>query len=106
MGHPYGSRHLVHVLAARAAGMENIHPHVVHIQINVHLFRHGQYGDRRGRRVDAALRFCLRHPLNAMHTRLVLEPRVRRRALHAERNLLEAPAARLVGVHQVRRPPS
>ena len=60
----------------------------------VGLGQHG-HGGRRG--VDAPLALGGRHPLHPVHAALVLEHRVRARALHGERDLLVAAGVALAG---------
>ena len=61
----------------------------------------GQHGDGRGRGVDAAARFGLRHALHAMHAALVLEAAVGALAADLEDHLAHAADARLVGRDQL-----
>ena len=75
---PHGRCGLVDVLAAGAARAERVEPIVVGLEIDFDVFRLGQHGDRRGRGVDAALRFGLGHALHAVAAAFVLQLAVAR----------------------------
>ena len=80
----------VHRLAAGPARPEHVHLDVLRVDLDIDLVGFGKHGHRRRAGVDAPLALGLRHPLHAVRTALVLQPRPRRRALHDERDVAEA----------------
>ena len=73
MGDAHRAFRLVDVLAAGAARAEDVDPEILVVDLNVHFFRLGQHGHRRGRCMDAAARFRHRHALHAMHAAFEFE---------------------------------
>jgi hypothetical protein len=80
----------VDALAAGARRAEGVDAQVVLVDFHVDLFGLGQHGDGDGRRVYAPARLGLRHALDAVDARLVLEARVDLVALYHRDGLLEA----------------
>ncbi len=69
----HGGGHLVHVLPARAAGVEDVHAQVVRLDVHVHFVRFRQHGDRGRGGVYAALGLGYGHALHAVDAALVLQ---------------------------------
>ena len=63
-----GTFSFVHVLTTGTGCPEGIYPHIVHVELHVHLFGFWQHSHGGSRRMDASLRFGGRHPLHPVHT--------------------------------------
>src|SRR5271166_5610872 len=92
VGDPHRRVGRVHALPARARGPEHVDLQVVVVDLDLDLFGLG-YHEHAGRRgVDAALGLGHRHPLNAVHATLVLQPgpgALGTPALHRDRHVLD-----------------
>ncbi len=73
---PHGGVGGVDALPARAAGAVDVDAQVVGVDLHVDLLGLGQHQDARGRGVDPALGLGHRHPLDAVHAALELQPGV------------------------------
>src|SRR5690606_37093478 len=92
--HAHGRGHLVHVLPAGAAGVEDVDADVVPVDVHIHLVHLGHDGNGGRGRVDAPLGLGSGHALHAMDTGLVLRAAGGAAAVDLEDDL--AVAARLV----------
>src|SRR5437016_11739519 len=63
-------------LAAGAGRAESVNAQIFWINLDVHIFRFRQHSNRNCRSVHSSLLFRLRHPLHAMHSAFVFQPRV------------------------------
>src|SRR3990170_6806705 len=104
VGDADGSRVLLDVLAAVAAGVDDIDPQLLLVDMHVHVVGLRQHGDGGGGGVDAAAGLGDGDALDAVDAALVLEARVGAAAAHLEDDLLEAAAVAGVGVQQLYRP--
>ena len=78
------------MLAAGAAGVENVLAIIVRLQIDFHVLRLGHDGHGGGRGVDAALGLGFRHALHAVAAALELQLAEDALAFEAQDDLLEA----------------
>ena len=75
------------------------------IDLDLHvIFDFRQPGNRRRRGMNAALRFCLRHPLDTMHAAFKLERPERVFPPQGKDHFLESPDAGVVPVHELHLP--
>ena len=100
VGHADGALGLVHMLAAGAAGAEEVDSNILLRYLKLILFvRLGENDDRRGGGMDSSLGLGLGHALDAVAAGLEPEASVCALAEHGEDDLLVAVERGRVGVH-------
>ena len=96
MGHADGGRRLVDVLAARARRAECVNAQVFWVDLQLDLLGLGHDGHGDGGGVDAALRLCLGHALDAVDAALEFQAAVDVRPLDGKDDFLHAAKLRRV----------
>src|SRR3990172_11441446 len=104
VGYADGGGVLLPVLAAVAAGVEDVEAQVLLVDMHVDVLSLWQDGHGGGGRVDAAAGLGHGDPLDAVDAALILETRVGAGAAHLEDDLLEAAPIAGVGVHYIHCP--
>ena len=104
MRHPNGRRRLVDMLTACAAGTEHVDLQIPRVKLKLDFLGLRQNRDRHRRRVDAPLRFRLRHTLDTMHAAFIFQARISALARDGKTDLLIAAKLRLVGADHLALP--